>query len=150
MGSLHQAARTDSAAPFNVQLLTICTKQRSLAILWSIENLIIYVLGITYLALIYFCTPGYLDTVLPMAMATYSAYSRKTTGIFCLIIFAVMMGMTFADFRTRYASPLRAEVYYFLGICFAYFAYALANNGWAYTYKSAHQHGAAACRLGIV
>jgi hypothetical protein len=110
-------------------------RERSPAILTSVENLIIYAAGALYIIIVVTVMPEYLRTVLPMAMATYDAYSRKLTGIYSIITFAVIMGLTFADFRTRYTSPLRREVYYFLGVCGGYLAYALANNGWAYTYN---------------
>ncbi len=117
-----------------LQLLYLL-RERSFAILVSIENLIIYVLGGAYIASIVFTMPEYLHTVLPMAMATYSAYSRKLSGIYSIVTFIVIMGITFADFRPRHASPMRREVYYFLGVCVGYLAYALANNGWSYTYN---------------
>jgi hypothetical protein len=120
---------------FAVLQLMYMVRERSAAILVSVENLIIYVIGALYISAIVFCMPEYLHTILPMAMATYSAYSRKLSGIYSIVIFLVIMGMTFADFRPRYRSPLRREVYYFLGICGGYLAYALANNGWSYTYN---------------
>jgi hypothetical protein len=119
---------------FAVLQLLYMLRERSCAILASVENAVIYLLGGLYVAAIVCCMPEYLHTVLPMAFATYSAYSRKVDGIYSIIVFVVIMGITFADFRPRHSSPYRRDVYYFLGVCAAYLAYGLLNNGWAYTY----------------
>jgi hypothetical protein len=117
-----------------IQLLYIL-RERGAAILTSAENLVIYALGSTYLAATYFCTTDYFSVVLPMEAATYSGYSQRANGIFSLVAFLFTLGVSFCDFRPRYRSPLRREVYYFLGICSGYLIYALVNNGWSYTWQ---------------
>ena len=135
LGGVGFCIKPHAAIVFAVLQLIYLLRERSPVILASVENLIVYIIGAAYLSTVVFLMPEYLHTVLPMAMATYAAYSRKITGIYSIITFIVIMGVTFADFRPRYRSPLRREVYYFLGVCLAYLCYALANNGWAYTYN---------------
>ena len=120
---------------FAVLQLLFILRERGAAILWSVENVIVYLLGGSYVAYVALCMPEYLHIVIPMAMATYYAYSRKADGVFNIILFVVMMGLTFADFRRRYDSPYRRDIYYFLGVSCAWLAYALLNNGWSYTYQ---------------
>ena len=120
---------------FGVLQLFYLLRERSLRIALSLESVMVGLFAAGYGAIIYFTLPEYIHTVLPMAMVTYAAYSRKVTGIYSLIVFVVIMAITFVDFRSRHRSPLRRDVYYFIGVCFAYLLYALANNGWAYTYN---------------
>ena len=116
-----------------LQLLTMC-RDHSCAILYSLENIILYALGGLYLACIWAFAPGWFTTVLPMAIPTYSAFNRKEMAIFYLAGAFITAGVAFADFRSRYETPYRKDVYYFIGVSVAYFVYAMFNNGWGYTY----------------
>jgi len=116
-----------------LQLLYVY-RERSFSIVWSAENIIISTAAAAYLAAIYYFTPNYVHIVLPMALATYSAFSRRTLGVFYGILAFVTAGISFADFRPRFDTPYRRDVFYFIGVSLAFLAYALAGNGWGYTY----------------
>ncbi len=117
-----------------VQLLYIL-RERSFRILISPESIIIYTIGLLYVLAVWWLTPEYFSLVLPMAWATYASNrdegSRWLYGANALsaLAFALLM------FRLRYTSPYRKDIMYFLGLCVAFFAYALANNNWPYTYN---------------
>jgi len=109
-------------------------RERSPGILWSIENGVIYTGTLLYLFCIWHLTPGYVDVVLPILLLTYAACGRQAMGLVYSFIAMLFASLTFVDFRPRYVTPYRKDVYYFSGICLAFFAYALLNSGWRYTY----------------
>lgn len=117
-----------------VQLLCI-KRARSMAILWSLENIIIYAIAALYIASIFTFTPEYFRTVLPMELATYSAASQRIVGLMFIAYTLLVLGIAFADFRWRMTTPVRRDIYYLLGLCAACLLYGLANNGWGYTYS---------------
>ena len=112
--------------------LSYMGRERKPDILYSVENAIIYVCGIAYLLCIGIFTPDYITVVIPMALATYSGY--RSNELLYPIISLIIYGVTFVDFRPRYISPYRKDIYYLLGMAAAFLCYALANNGWGYTY----------------
>jgi hypothetical protein len=120
--------------PFAALQLIYLLRERSLAILWAVENIIIYLAAAAYLACIYVLAPEYIHIVFPMALATYFAFSRRLFGVFYCILAFLTAGISLADFRPRFHTPYRRDVYYFLGVSLGFLAYALANNGWGYTY----------------
>jgi len=117
-----------------VQLL-VMLRERSLRILWSMENLITYAAGMFYLLLVATLTPEYFHTVIPMALATYSACADSKGWIFFLALAFLLAGLTFADFRLRYTSPYRKDIFYLVGLCPSLLLYALLNNGWGYSWN---------------
>lgn len=120
--------------PAVVALLYVI-RRRSLAIVFCVENLVIYLFTGLYLACIYLYTPEYIHIIVPMALATYGAANSRLAGLFFLAICLLIFAVTFVDFRPRYTSPYRRDIYYLLGISGGFLAYALANNGWGYTYN---------------
>jgi len=114
--------------------LLVLIRERSPAVLWSIENRIVYGASAVYLLCVWRFAPEYIHDVLPMAMITYWAFSRRSIGIFYGILAFITLGVTVADVRLRDASPYRRDIFYFLGIALAFLVYALANNGWGYTF----------------
>lgn len=86
-----------------------------------------------YIALIFLLTPDYVRIVLPMALATYAAFSHRLESLLPLTAIAVTIAIAFADVR-RDVSPFRRDIPYHLLLCTAMALYAVANNGWAYTY----------------
>ena len=116
-----------------VQLLYMA-RTRSARILISPENILIYAIVSLYLAAIVVFLPDYIHVVMPMALATYSSFSMRINGIFFGVAALVILGVAFADFRWRLSSPYRRDIYYLLELCLAFLFYALANNGWNYTY----------------
>lgn len=116
-----------------LQLLVIL-RERSAAILWSLENGILYAAGAAYLFCVWRFAPEYIHDVLPMALATYWAFSRRSISVFYCISAFIMAGVTLADIRLRDASPYRRDFFYFSGVAVAFIAYALINNGWGYTF----------------
>ncbi len=117
-----------------MQLIYIL-RERRFDILVRLENILIYLVGLTYLFAVWQLTPQYFKTVLPMTLLTYGATSRKPGGLIFISIALIMLGVTFVDFRRRYTSPYRKDIYYFLALCVPLLAYALFNNGWGYTYN---------------
>ena len=116
-----------------VQLI-VMLRERSVRILFCLENAVIYAAAALYLCCIWHFTPEYITQVLPMALVTYGAFSRRLIGIFYLIYAFITAGLIFADFRLRDRSPYRSDILYLTIISAAWLIYALAGNGWGYTY----------------
>lgn len=110
-------------------------RERSPAILWCMENLVIYGAGMAYLLCVWRFAPDYLTVILPMAAETYSGFSHRFNGIFFLSMAFFSAGLIFADFRYRFVTPYRKDTFYFLAVSIGYLAYALFNNGWGYAYN---------------
>ena len=117
-----------------VQLFTML-RLRSYASLWRLETLIIGAGAIVYGLCIQHFAPEYFATILPMAIATYSQFGNPSASYAYLPGAAVFGGLVFADFRIWHVTPYRRDVYYMLMLCFAFLGYALAQNGWGYTYN---------------
>ena len=117
-----------------LQLLQI-RQCRSAAVLWSLENGIILFLTIIYLLCAWHFAPDYFTTVLPMSLATYSGFSRRINGYLFVAIAFISAGLSFAEFRPRFRTPYRADVYYFIGVSTSFLIYALTGNGWGYSYN---------------
>ncbi len=115
--------------------LIVLIRERSGAILLSIENSIIYLIGSAYIAAIWVFTPEYILVVLPMELVTYSAANRKIGGLTYFSITLFTFGVTFADFRLRYTSPYRKDIFYLAFVCLSFLGYALLNNGWGYSWN---------------
>jgi hypothetical protein len=117
-----------------IQLM--CLPRKDLpCILNSIENRIIYGIGVLYLLCIALFTPEYFTVVLPMAFLTYSALAAAGSSILFNLSIIVTLVLTFAMFRLRYASPYRRDIYYFAGVSLFLFAYVAMSNRWSYTYQ---------------
>jgi len=110
-------------------------RERSLAVLCSLENCIIYTAGALYAFCVWHFAPDYIGVILPMAMETYSGYNYRINACLYLAFAFLSAGLTFVEFRPRLATPYRVETYYFVEVCVAFLAYALLNNGWGYTYS---------------
>ena len=120
---------------FVVLQLIYILRERTIRIVYSLENIIIYAGGALYLLCVWVFAPEYVRVVMPMAWLTYSGFNRRINGFLFLAIASVSAGLTFIDFRPRASTPYRAEAYYFMQACLAYLLYALAGNGWGYTYN---------------
>ncbi len=116
-----------------VQLLYIL-REKSWAILWSVENGIIYVAIIFYLWCVMTFAPEYVHVVLPMALETYSSYGVTGSSLLYLPSILLCACLTFSEFRLRYTSPWRRDIYYFIGICLVFLVHSMISNGWDYTY----------------
>lgn len=110
-------------------------RSRSVAILVTVENIIIYILAIIYISLIWLLTPEYISVMMPMVLATYSYINARLSGLlyFCYILLGI--GVTFSDFRLCYNSPYRKDIFYLSLVCLALLIYAISNNGWGYTWN---------------
>jgi len=116
-----------------LQLLYIL-RERSLSPLLSLENMLIYLIGLSYISIVITCYPHYVKTIVPMAFATYFAFSNKMAGLVFGGQALLILGVTLADFRLGDRSPYRRDIMYFLAICGTLLLYALMGNGWGYTY----------------
>ena len=116
-----------------LQLLVIL-REKSAAILWSIENALIYASGAFYLLCVWCFAHEYIAWIMPMAAQTYWAFSRREMAPFYAVLAFIMAGVVFVDFRFRDESPYRRDIPYFIGVAAGYFAYALAANGWGYSF----------------
>lgn len=105
------------------------------AILFSVENMLMYCMVFAYTAAMWVFAPDYLHTIAPMALATYGAINRKSSQAVFFFVAVIRLGVTLADFRPRYSSPYRQDIYYLLALCAAFLLYALVNNGWGYTWN---------------
>jgi hypothetical protein len=108
--------------------------ERSLRILFSIENMLIYAVGALYLALVWWITPEYFSTIVRMALKTYSETRDENPILFYAGNALSVLVLTFAMFRFGYTSPYRKDIYYLTALLPFFFLYALVNNNWAYTY----------------
>src|SRR5262249_32648747 len=86
-------------------------RERSLTILWSLENLIIYCGAALYFFCIWQFAPQYVHVILPAALATYAAFNRGGSSLMGLPPAILCFCLTFADFRPRYSSPYRRDIY---------------------------------------
>ncbi len=108
--------------------------RRSFFILASIENLVIYAIMSLYVWSVWHFAHEYITLIVPMALPTYPAINRRPgTGFALIALFA--FAITFVDFRLRYRSPYRKDIFYLLTLCVPFMAYALSNNGWGYTWN---------------
>ena len=108
---------------------------RGLRIVTFVENVIIYLGMIAYVACVYRYAPGYMTTVLPMVMVTYGAFARRLDGFLYGGIALFTLVVSFCEFRRSNDSPYRRDIYYLVFVVFQVLAYALANNGWGYAYN---------------
>ena len=115
--------------------LICAARLHSAAMLWKVENLIIGAGALLYFACIWHFAPEYVHIVMPMSWETYLSFGHKNSGWFYLPPVVVGLGLIFVDFRAWYKTPFRPDVYYFMALCAAFLAYALANAGWGYTYN---------------
>jgi len=118
---------------FAVQLATIA-RTRSLAIVMSLENIIIYGSGLLYLAIIVSIYPAYINEVLPIAMLTYAGITDSVQNLVFAGSTYFIFVVSFIHFGWQYRTPYRADIVYFLTVCAAWLVYALLNNGWYYTW----------------
>ncbi|MEI6730350.1 MAG: hypothetical protein WCL30_03740, partial [Pseudomonadota bacterium] len=61
--------------------LAVIWRQRCLRVLFCQENIVIYIITVFYLFCIFVFTPEYINIVLPMASATYSAANKRLLQI---------------------------------------------------------------------
>jgi hypothetical protein len=114
--------------------LLIIGYQRSAVALRSMENICIYTVGAVYVVCAAYATPAYCSVVLPMALAAYSGYNMRINQPFYTAIALLSVAAAFVDFRLRHASPWRRDMSYVACLCLLCLLYALANNGWGYTF----------------
>lgn len=116
-----------------VQLLSML-REKSAAILWSAENIIIYAALLLYLLCVWHFAPDYVHVILPMATETYSSYGVSGSSLLYLPPVLLCACLTFSEFRPRHTSPWRRDIYYFIGICVVFLVHSAISNGWDYTY----------------
>jgi hypothetical protein len=113
-----------------IQLVTIA-RTRTLRILRSPENLVIYGLGALYAVILWVFTPEYFTTVLPIAFYTYSALRSPHGGLVSVVL---TVALAVVALRPRDRSAYRNDIYYIAALLPFYYLYVIANNGWPYTY----------------
>lgn len=124
-----------TAIVFAIVQLMILWRKRAFAAVLNLETQIVVASAALYGVCVWCFAPEYLHVILPMAMATYSGFNRRVNGYLFITVALISAGLTFSDFRPRHKTPYRADAYYFIGICIAFLIYALAGNGWGYTYN---------------
>ena len=135
MAGVGFCVKPHTVVAFAALQLTHLLRARPARFWFSLENVIIAAVAAFYFFCIWRFAPDYLNTVMPMSAATYGGFSRKVNGyLFAAVAFGCA-GLTFAEFRPRHTTPYRRDIYYLAGVCAALFAYALAGNGWGYTYN---------------
>lgn len=111
-----------------------CLRERFWSVLTSVESISILCVFTAYLLLMWQFTPDYFTVVLPMLLITYSANTKGVAVVQHYVTSGFMLAVTLADFRLRYDSPYRRDIFYFLGLCAFCLLYVLTNNGWLYTF----------------
>jgi hypothetical protein len=106
-----------------------------LSAFFCMENAIIGIFAALYLFCIDAFAPEYIHVVFPMALATYSGYTRRVYLYLYIPLALISAGLTFVEVRLRHSTPYRRDGYYFMGVCAVFLLYALTNNGWGYTYN---------------
>jgi|GEM_PF-1003393 len=115
--------------------LAVIWRQRSLRALFYQENIVIYLFALVYLGCIFVFTPQYINTVLPMASATYDAANARIANILLFSCLLFQFLVIFVEFRLRYKSPYRQDIFYLSFVSIGLLIYALANNGWSYSWN---------------
>lgn len=108
-------------------------RERSIAIVFSIENILIYTVGLLYLLAVYVFLPEYFYTVLPMAIVVYPSFNTGQAVLIYMIGPAITLAVALAEFRPRSSSPYRSDILFGLLVCIPFVLYILINNGWGYT-----------------
>ena len=114
-----------------IQIVT-CLYKRNLHMLLQVENCIIYTMGILYVVLVMLFTPQYLDIVIPMAFATYSASFVAGSKLLYACWAFFILAVTLSDWRSRYHSPFRLDILYLLSLYPFFLLYAFLNGPWGY------------------
>lgn len=109
-------------------------RNRSLAIVWSLENIILVLAGALYVWAIWCFTTEYFSVVLPILRDTYRVVRDEFRPILLYSSSVFMLALTMCEFRLRYQTPYRRDILYLLGLCGGATAYAMSNNGWGYTF----------------
>lgn len=117
---------------FGLQLILILRKK---PVIMCLENRIIVIILLLYGLAVAMFTPEYLTVVMPMALATYGVINQWKQGLLYGAGALLVAGVSFADFRPRYTSPYRQDIMYLALCSLPLIVYALANNGWGYTWN---------------
>lgn len=133
-GSIGFCIKPHCIAVFICVQLVYFIRKRSTAILFSIENIIICSLAILYLFSILIFTPEYIHTVIPMALVAYDVVNHNEGVVVYFILATMYFCITFVDFRLRYTSPYRKDIFYLVSMLSGFMIYAQLNNGWGYTW----------------
>lgn len=134
MGAFGLCIRPQVVLLFAAMQLLYLVQHKSLRILVSMENLVIYGVGMLYLLSVCLLTTDYFSVMLPMALATYAETNQGITSVLAYCTSAFMLAVTLVEFRLRHSSPYRRDIYYLLGFCATCLLYVLTGNGWPYTF----------------
>ena len=113
-----------------IQLLFLL-RHRSLRILYSLENLILYGFICIYVTLICVFFPEYISIVLPLTIPTYADTFTQSSLLSILIMLPIpllSLALFTGDFRLRQQSPYRHDILYFLCITVLCFIYIFLNK----------------------
>lgn len=113
--------------------LIVLWRKKTLQALFVLEHGLIVGGGFVYLLLVWRLYPDYFSLVLPMELATYSAYRNTNASVFLYMPAFLSFVVAFSEFRVRRSSPFHADILYLMALVAAGVGYALANNGWLYT-----------------
>lgn len=134
MAGIGFCIKPQAAIIFIVIQLLVLWRTRSLRAVLVTETLLAGVIGLSYLLLVVALTPEYFTLIIPIALKTYAATNRGIDIIFSISGSVFMLAVTLCDFRPRYTSPYRRDIYYFFGVGLACVLYIVTNNGWGYTF----------------
>jgi hypothetical protein len=134
MAGLGYCIKPHAAIIFIFIQVMVYIRRRSYKALLSTETLVAVATGALYLLAIGIFTPEYYSVVVPMALKTYAANNRGIGVLPDIAICLFIVAVTLCDFRLKYSTPYRRDIYYFFGVGGACAGYILLNNGWAYTF----------------
>ena len=123
-----------------IQLYLVCMRKRVLAVIFSAENITIYVLFVFYALAMVTLTPAYFSTMMPLNLETYSMYyrplSEKMPGIFDLSWkFLLVVGISSYGLKFSGLSKLdKANLAYLFLLAGISIAYIFSASGWHYDY----------------
>ena len=136
--------------PYNVlfwlviQLYVIFKKKHFLAVIFSAENIAIYILFVCYLIALLVFAPGYFTQMLPLTVEVYSTYirplSEKIPNLLQIAAPAGFIG-ALCLYKVKYKN-LQADdkqnIAYILLLLGTSVAYLVASSGWHYDYFPLH------------
>lgn len=134
MAGIGFCIKPQSAVIFIVIQLLVLWRARSLGAVFALDTVLAVITGALYLLSVAVFTPEYFEVIVPMALKTYAASNRGDGIYFSMVGSVFMLAVTLCDFRLRYHSPYRRDIYYLFAVGAACAVYVALNNGWGYTF----------------
>ncbi|WP_159738859.1 hypothetical protein [Vibrio atypicus] len=107
-------------------------KERRLALLFRWENILIAMVGTSYISYVYFAHPYYFQVVAPLASKTYIAYFEQTTNLLLrTVLLLLLLLLPFRYLKARVQSPGMIDGFYLVAFA-ALGAFLAGRAGFSY------------------